>query len=136
MKDVQGHSALKDQYTVFGEQVGMRIKDIPSSHAKKIIKHLISTILFEAEMGKYDNPNSYPRHPYLQPFYYSSHSVPPIYFPIVPESMPGFIDESFLDSSSLPQPPWNQTQESVQSPSQSTQGYSDSDSIDSILIQL
>ncbi|KAG5878005.1 hypothetical protein JTB14_010747 [Gonioctena quinquepunctata] len=58
MKDVQVRNALKDQYTASGDQVGMRIRDLPTLNAKQIVKHLISNILFEAEMGKYDNLNS------------------------------------------------------------------------------
>lgn len=49
-------NTVKDQYIAFGEQVGMRIRDLSSPHAQKIVKQMISTTLFEAEMGKYDNP--------------------------------------------------------------------------------
>lgn len=62
MKEIieRNTNIFKDQYNVFGEQVGMRIRDLPSEHAKKMVKHLISTTLFEAEMGKYDKPNLLP----------------------------------------------------------------------------
>lgn len=66
MRDIQGRSAsVTDQYKAFGDQVGMRIRDLPSLNAKNMVKHLISNILFEAEMGKYDNPMSAS---YPQPF--------------------------------------------------------------------
>ncbi|KAF5275627.1 hypothetical protein FQA39_LY06739 [Lamprigera yunnana] len=56
MKGIQGrHTSGLDQFKTFGELVGLRIKDLPSSNAQKIVKHLISNILFEAEMGKYDH---------------------------------------------------------------------------------
>ncbi|XP_022186587.2 uncharacterized protein LOC111045462 [Nilaparvata lugens] len=65
-----------DQFQAFGNQVGLRIRDLTSQNAQKIAKHLISNILFEAEMGKYDsNPfsatNSPPFNPlnFVQPLY-------------------------------------------------------------------
>lgn len=62
MKEIKkrNQSVVKDQYTVFGEQVGMQIRDLLSSHARNMVKYLISTTLFESEIGKYDNPNSFP----------------------------------------------------------------------------
>lgn len=45
---------------VFREQVGLRIRDLSLLQAKKIMKHLISTTLFEAGMNRYDNPISLP----------------------------------------------------------------------------
>ncbi|KAJ8949611.1 hypothetical protein NQ318_007373 [Aromia moschata] len=88
IKNIQVRKAFKDQYTVFGEHVGMRIRDLPSPHAKTIVKHIISTVLFEAEMGKYDNPNSF--HPLIHslltvyPTFYShnSHSLEYLNIPI------------------------------------------------------
>jgi len=73
----QNTNTLKDQYIAFGEHVGMRIRDLPSPHAKKIVKHLISTTLFEAEMGKYDNSISFPN-TYSQPpqYFYQSLQTP------------------------------------------------------------
>lgn len=52
MKEIKDRktNTLQDQYTAFGEQVGMRIRDLPSVHAQKVVKHLISYTLFEEEM--------------------------------------------------------------------------------------
>ncbi|XP_046670972.1 uncharacterized protein LOC124360981 [Homalodisca vitripennis] len=68
MRSIQGRHKGMDQFKSFGEQVGLRIKDLPSSNAQKIAKHLISNILFEAEMGKYDYGNPIGGS-YSQPFY-------------------------------------------------------------------
>lgn len=86
MKEIKerNKSVVEDQYTIFGEHVGIRIRDLPSSHARIMVKHLISTTLFEAEMGKYDNPNSFPNiysqsycHlPHISQSPFSSTSVP------------------------------------------------------------
>lgn len=77
IKDLQGGRSARDQFTVFGEQVGMQIRDLPSPCARKIVKHMISTLLFDAEMGKYDNPSNYP----LQP---STSNAGPYHFPQPP----------------------------------------------------
>ncbi|KAF5287457.1 hypothetical protein FQA39_LY04085 [Lamprigera yunnana] len=69
MRGIQGrHTSGLDQFETFGELVGLRIKDLPSSNAQKIVKHLISNILFEAEMGKYDHGNPLSGN-YSQPSY-------------------------------------------------------------------
>ncbi|KAG5881736.1 hypothetical protein JTB14_037523 [Gonioctena quinquepunctata] len=84
MKDVQVRNALKDQYTAFGDQVGMRIRNLPTSKARQIVKHPISHILFEVEMDKYGNPNSV-NTTYSHPFYNISHfSQSPFSSPVVP----------------------------------------------------
>lgn len=93
IKDLQGGRSARDQFTVFGEQVGMQIRDLPSPSARKIVKHMISTLLFDAEMGKYDNPSNYP----LQP---STSNAEPYHFPQPPTDInisqlpsPGTSDE-------------------------------------------
>lgn len=96
MKEIKERKSntLKDQYIAFGEQVGMRIRDLPSAHAQTVVKHLISNTLFEAEMGRYDNPISFPN-PYSQPPQYFHPSFqPPLRPPQEPFSStprPGFV---------------------------------------------
>lgn len=73
MKDIQGSRSLKNQYTLFGEQVGIQISGLNTPYSKKIVRQIISTVLFDAEMGKYDYPPNtstqlYPgAHLYSQP---------------------------------------------------------------------
>lgn len=68
-RETQGlNASVTDQYEAFGDEAWMRIRHLSSSNAKKIVKHLIINILFEAQIvliGKYDNPLSAS---YSQPF--------------------------------------------------------------------
>ncbi|XP_037939281.1 uncharacterized protein LOC119672335 isoform X1 [Teleopsis dalmanni] len=43
-----------DEYGVFGEYVAITIRKLKSSKSKIVVKHLINNLLYEAEMGKYD----------------------------------------------------------------------------------
>ncbi|XP_037811926.1 myosin-G heavy chain isoform X1 [Lucilia sericata] len=43
-----------DEYGVFGEYVAITIRKLKTSKAKIVVKHLINNLLYEAEMGKYD----------------------------------------------------------------------------------
>ncbi|KAF5276366.1 hypothetical protein FQA39_LY18593 [Lamprigera yunnana] len=96
MRGIQGrHTSGLDQFKTFGELVGLRIKDLPSSNAQKIAKHLISNILFEAEMGKYDHGNPLSGN-YSQPFYPIPNYVQqPIPAPMPPNPNPYFEQPSF-----------------------------------------
>ncbi|KAL4149796.1 hypothetical protein QTP88_003660 [Uroleucon formosanum] len=73
MKYVQGCRSVKNQYTLFGEQVGIQISGLNTPYSKKVVRQIISTVLFDAEMGKYDYPPNtstqlYPgAHLYSQP---------------------------------------------------------------------
>lgn len=74
MRDIHGEKSVRDQYTLFGEQIGMQIRDLPTPYSRKVVKQIINNVLFDAEMGKYDYPSttsSQPYsglHPYSQPF--------------------------------------------------------------------
>ncbi|XP_075159389.1 dpt-YFP repressor by overexpression isoform X2 [Haematobia irritans] len=47
-------STPMDEYGVFGEYVAITIRKLKTSKAKIVVKHLINNLLYEAEMGKYD----------------------------------------------------------------------------------
>lgn len=94
MKDISASRAQRDEYSLFGEQVGIKIRKLPTAHAKSMVQHIIQTTLFEAEMGRYNNPprfeNSsmpiYPPPPMSYPFpiphesiHYQSHPLPSTY---------------------------------------------------------
>ncbi|KAF5283942.1 hypothetical protein FQA39_LY17194 [Lamprigera yunnana] len=131
MRDIQGrHTSGLDQFKTFGELVGLRIKDLPSSNAQKIVKHLISNILFEAEMGKYDHGNPLSGN-YSQPFYPIPNYVQqPIPAPMPPNPNPYFEQPSFHGQTQSTSP------QSAMSPTSSTHTVTDNDSIDNILMHL
>ncbi|KAG5872987.1 hypothetical protein JTB14_025353 [Gonioctena quinquepunctata] len=135
MEDIQVRNALKDQYTAFGDQVGMRIRDLPTLNAKQIVKHLISNILFEAEIRKYDNPNSV-NTTYSQPFYIIPHfSQSPFSSPVVPGYIPSDPPHPHQRSYSDQMP--TTIQHSLPSPiPPCSYAPTDSDSMDSILMEL
>ncbi|KAL5280958.1 hypothetical protein ACFFRR_004773 [Megaselia abdita] len=45
----------RDEHSVFGEYVGLTIRNLNNDTSKIVVKHFINTLLFEAKMGKYDN---------------------------------------------------------------------------------
>lgn len=102
-----------------------------AANAQKIVKHLISNILFEAEMGKYDygNPLS---GSYSQLFYpipnYVQQPIPAPMPPACPNPNPYFERPSFHGQTQATSP------RSVLSPTSST--VADNDSIDTMLMHL
>jgi hypothetical protein len=75
MKEIQAGKEVRHQYTVFGEQVGVQIRELPSPYARKVVKQVINTVLFDVKMGKYDSPSTTP---YSQPptFGFPTSSLP------------------------------------------------------------
>ncbi|KAH8240071.1 hypothetical protein KR032_010803 [Drosophila birchii] len=54
-KPVNGMSTNHvDEYGVFGEYVAITIRKLKTSKSKIVVKHLINNLLYEAELGKYD----------------------------------------------------------------------------------
>ncbi|KFM62349.1 hypothetical protein X975_12306, partial [Stegodyphus mimosarum] len=45
----------KDECDIFGEYIACKLRRISSPHAKSIVEHLINNIIFQAEMGRYDD---------------------------------------------------------------------------------
>ncbi|XP_033149509.1 protein kinase 4 isoform X2 [Drosophila busckii] len=43
-----------DEYGVFGEYVAITIRKLKTAKSKIVVKHLINNLLYEAELGKYD----------------------------------------------------------------------------------
>ncbi|XP_018568535.1 uncharacterized protein LOC108908865 [Anoplophora glabripennis] len=49
----------QDEYTLFGELVAIRLRQLPTYHAKIVVQHIINTTLFDAQMGKYNSPSDF-----------------------------------------------------------------------------
>uniref|UniRef100_A0A6P7GRR9 Uncharacterized protein LOC114345629 n=2 Tax=Diabrotica virgifera virgifera TaxID=50390 RepID=A0A6P7GRR9_DIAVI len=83
MRSITTKRAEKDEFSLFGEQVAMKLRKIVSPFARFSVQNIINTVLFEAEMGKYDNPHfinhSHPSTPQaypLQSFNVAHNSIP------------------------------------------------------------
>lgn len=46
----------RDEYDVFGEYVAHSLRKLKTDHARLVVKHEISTLLFNGGMGCYDEP--------------------------------------------------------------------------------
>lgn len=53
IQDIQ-NKRQRDKFDVFGEHMACKIRDLNTTCAQNIVEHLISNILFDASMGKYD----------------------------------------------------------------------------------
>ncbi|XP_012145329.1 uncharacterized protein LOC105663054 [Megachile rotundata] len=87
---------VRDESTVFGEHVAMKHRKY-SSYAKSTVEHLIANILYEADMGKYDDPLSIPT-PSLQSKSPPS-SSPTIHYPQSPSTSASNIKPILLTQS-------------------------------------
>jgi len=56
MKSVVNRQEKRDEYYVFGEMIACKIKKLPTDYSKSTVQHLINNILYDAELGKYNNP--------------------------------------------------------------------------------
>ncbi|KAK4878708.1 hypothetical protein RN001_011214 [Aquatica leii] len=57
MKSIQSRKMQdRDEFSEFGEQVAMKMRKLSSPHAKFAVQNATNSILFEAEMGRFDNP--------------------------------------------------------------------------------
>ncbi|XP_066999018.1 uncharacterized protein [Anabrus simplex] len=48
----------RDNFDIFGELVAHKLRHLRTDYARTTVEHLISNILYEASMGKYDFPES------------------------------------------------------------------------------
>jgi len=56
LREINSLRQEKDEFTLFGEQVAVKLRKLTSPYARIMAQHIINTTLFEAEMGKYDEP--------------------------------------------------------------------------------
>ncbi|XP_050345627.1 uncharacterized protein LOC126770310 [Nymphalis io] len=65
----------RNRFTIFGEHVAAKIEALKSSYAQNVVEHLISNILFEASIGKYDYPATRQMSPFSTNSSNSSYSL-------------------------------------------------------------
>ncbi|XP_072399259.1 uncharacterized protein [Diabrotica undecimpunctata] len=58
----------RNRFTIFGEYVATKVEALNSSYAQNMVEHLISNILFEASIGKYDYPATKENNPTLNTY--------------------------------------------------------------------
>lgn len=56
MKDIYNNKKIRKNSDIFGEFVACKIENLKTDYAKNTVEHLISNILWEASLGKYDLP--------------------------------------------------------------------------------
>ncbi|KAL4113003.1 hypothetical protein QTP88_016712 [Uroleucon formosanum] len=55
MKKLFNERNDRNEYHIFGEQVGCKVRKLSTNYSKITVQHFINNILWEAELGKYDN---------------------------------------------------------------------------------
>lgn len=73
MKSMVKSQENRDEYNVFGEIVACKIRKLPTDYSKSTVQHLINSILYDAELGRYNNPPQQHNFnlPYSQTFNYN-----------------------------------------------------------------
>jgi len=56
LEDVYKNRGIKDEFTLLGEEVAMQVRTLTSSYARSTVKFKIQTLLYEARLGYYDEP--------------------------------------------------------------------------------
>ncbi|CAH1970835.1 unnamed protein product [Acanthoscelides obtectus] len=59
MKTIYHNKMERDGFHIFGELVSNKLRNLKTDYARNTVEHMISNILFEANMGKYDYPPQY-----------------------------------------------------------------------------
>lgn len=67
-KNQQGASVQTDDFDIFGELVARKLRKLRTPYAQATVQHVISNILYEAEIGQYDIPTNTQAQEQLTPF--------------------------------------------------------------------
>lgn len=77
LQDAVKRQNVRDDSTIYGEYVASKHSKY-SAHTKSVVEHLIANIFFNADMGKYENPNHKSYHPsYHQSSWHFDNSLSP-----------------------------------------------------------
>lgn len=128
MKNIM-QNKQRDEYAIFGEKVGMKIRKLKSERVRAVVENKINNILFDAEMGKFDyydthleiphrsvNPSysfspsphgTPPFSPMCNPNYSAPHTPQSPSFQAFSPSMPAFHQNSSSVTSEYSPPPSN-----------------------------
>lgn len=68
MREIQAKSSQnRDDYSVFGEHVANKIRKLSNPRTQATVQHLICNMLFDAEMGRLDQPPRIYEQPHYPP---------------------------------------------------------------------
>jgi len=56
LEDVYQNRGVKDEFTLLGDEVAMQVRTLTSSYARSTVKFKIQSLLYEARLGYYDEP--------------------------------------------------------------------------------
>lgn len=54
IRNIQG----VDEYTLFGEQIAIKLRSLKTDYARITVQHHINNLIYEAQMDKYDYPET------------------------------------------------------------------------------
>lgn len=55
MRSISSNKLEKDEYSLFGEQIAIKMRKLSSPYTRFVVQNAINNILFEAETGKFDS---------------------------------------------------------------------------------
>lgn len=56
LEDVYQNRGTRDEFTLLGDEVAMQVRTFTSSYARSTVKFKILSLLYEARLGYYDEP--------------------------------------------------------------------------------
>lgn len=56
MKSLYQKNEVKDEFEIFGQHVACKIRKLSTSYAKSTVQYHINNIIYQAELGQYDQP--------------------------------------------------------------------------------
>lgn len=56
LEDVYQNRGTRDEFTLLGDEVAMQVRTLTSSYARSTVKFKIQSLLYEARLGYYDEP--------------------------------------------------------------------------------
>lgn len=56
IKDIYERQKTYDDYSLLGKEVELKVRNLPTHYARRLVVHKIQTTLYEASLGMYNNP--------------------------------------------------------------------------------
>lgn len=49
----------RDKYQIYKEHIVCKLKNLPTDYSRNTVQHLFNNIIYEAQIGKYNDPSRY-----------------------------------------------------------------------------